>query len=108
MKVGRNEPCPCGSGKKYKKCCYGRNNSVPPEVHLQFERLKAKQLQIEKQQGLGRSIISIEFKGYRMVAVGNRMYYSQKWKTFHDFLLEYIRLIRSEEHTSELQSQSNL
>ncbi len=20
-KVGRNEPCPCGSGKKYKKCC---------------------------------------------------------------------------------------
>lgn len=23
-KVGRNEPCPCGSGKKYKKCCEGR------------------------------------------------------------------------------------
>jgi len=21
-KVGRNEPCPCGSGRKYKKCCY--------------------------------------------------------------------------------------
>ncbi|EMF0406572.1 SEC-C domain-containing protein [Enterococcus durans] len=20
-KVGRNSPCPCGSGKKYKKCC---------------------------------------------------------------------------------------
>ena len=20
-KVGRNEPCPCGSGKKHKKCC---------------------------------------------------------------------------------------
>ncbi len=20
-KVGRNEPCPCGSGNKYKKCC---------------------------------------------------------------------------------------
>ena len=24
-KVGRNDPCPCGSGKKYKFCC-GRNN----------------------------------------------------------------------------------
>lgn len=23
-KIGRNEPCPCGSGKKYKQCC-GRN-----------------------------------------------------------------------------------
>ena len=25
-KVGRNDPCPCGSGKKYKKCC-GRNEN---------------------------------------------------------------------------------
>ena len=24
-KVGRNDPCPCGSGKKYKKCCLGKN-----------------------------------------------------------------------------------
>lgn len=23
-RVGRNEPCPCGSGKKYKRCCIGR------------------------------------------------------------------------------------
>ena len=23
VKVGRNDPCPCGSGKKYKKCCLG-------------------------------------------------------------------------------------
>ena len=23
-KVGRNDPCPCGSGKKYKKCCEGK------------------------------------------------------------------------------------
>lgn len=23
MKISRNEPCPCGSGKKYKKCCLG-------------------------------------------------------------------------------------
>ena len=21
MKTGRNDPCPCGSGKKYKRCC---------------------------------------------------------------------------------------
>ena len=23
-KIGRNELCPCGSGKKFKKCCLGR------------------------------------------------------------------------------------
>ncbi|MDD3706387.1 MAG: SEC-C metal-binding domain-containing protein, partial [Clostridiaceae bacterium] len=25
-KTGRNDPCPCGSGKKYKKCCGANNN----------------------------------------------------------------------------------
>jgi len=24
QKTGRNEPCPCGSGKKYKKCCLSK------------------------------------------------------------------------------------
>lgn len=27
MKVGRNAPCPCGSGKKYKSCC--ERNAAP-------------------------------------------------------------------------------
>ncbi len=29
VKVGRNDPCPCGSGLKYKKCCLGKKNPVP-------------------------------------------------------------------------------
>lgn len=28
IKVGRNELCPCGSGKKYKKCCIDKESSV--------------------------------------------------------------------------------
>ena len=28
VKTGRNEPCPCGSGKKYKKCCYETFNTL--------------------------------------------------------------------------------
>jgi preprotein translocase subunit SecA len=28
QKIGRNDPCPCGSGKKYKKCC-GRPGAKP-------------------------------------------------------------------------------
>jgi tetratricopeptide (TPR) repeat protein len=27
-KVGRNDPCPCGSGKKYKKCCLSKNEAA--------------------------------------------------------------------------------
>jgi len=26
-KIGRNEPCPCGSGKKFKKCCLIKQES---------------------------------------------------------------------------------
>ena len=29
MKIGRNDPCPCGSGKKYKKCCLGKDREPP-------------------------------------------------------------------------------
>lgn len=33
-KIGRNAPCPCGSGKKYKKCCLGKiSTSGPTRVH---------------------------------------------------------------------------
>lgn len=27
-KIGRNDPCPCGSGKKYKKCCLGKEGAA--------------------------------------------------------------------------------
>ena len=30
LKVGRNQPCPCGSGKKYKKCCLNSSKPAPP------------------------------------------------------------------------------
>ena len=29
MKFGRNDPCPCGSGLKYKKCCLGKEGRQP-------------------------------------------------------------------------------
>ena len=28
VRVGRNDPCPCGSGKKFKKCCLGKRSEV--------------------------------------------------------------------------------
>lgn len=31
-KVGRNDPCPCGSGKKYKKCCIGEEGASPVDL----------------------------------------------------------------------------
>ncbi|MFJ7936177.1 YecA family protein [Sporosarcina sp. NPDC096371] len=33
--VGRNEPCPCGSGKKYKKCCVSKATVSIEEVQVE-------------------------------------------------------------------------
>src|SRR5208282_6178163 len=101
-KIGRNDVCPCGSGRKFKRCHGGPEYALPnlvtqaklekaviEEGRLHFERHKAKELQRQKQQGLGRPIISTEHKGTRFVAVGNRLHYG-KWKTFFDFLGNYL------------------
>lgn len=102
-KIGRNDPCFCGSGRKFKHCHGGVHHTLPAllardkfekeiieQGRRHFEKHKAQELQRQKQQGLGRPIISTEHKGYRFVAVGNRLHYG-KWKTFPDFLAYYIK-----------------
>lgn len=34
MKIGRNEPCPCGSGHKYKLCCLKKRAEMSPRAKL--------------------------------------------------------------------------
>lgn len=34
MKIGRNSPCPCGSGKKYKKCCLNKDAKLQPSLNI--------------------------------------------------------------------------
>lgn len=103
MKIGRNDPCPCGSGKKFKKCHNNSRFELPFLIqqariskHLEeeakrlLEQHQAKEILRQAQQGLGRPIISTEFRGYRFVAVGSNLHYG-KWKTFPDFLGDYIK-----------------
>lgn len=42
-KIGRNEVCPCGSGKKYKKCCI--KTSVPDSEIIDFEWRQLRKLE---------------------------------------------------------------
>lgn len=107
-KIGRNEPCPCGSGLKYKKC-HGRISAKHPgpmpeeiksaiELHkANVDLFKAKEARRRGQQGQGRPIISAEFQGYRLTAVGNQIHYSKNHKTFIDFLGDYIGTILGSE-----------
>ena len=94
-KIGRNERCPCGSGKKYKRCCGspdGRKGHLMAGFDKARARADAQRVQRERQQGLGKPIISVDFNGRRLVAVKNRLLHSRRWLTFQDFLLDYIKI----------------
>ncbi len=55
-----------------------------------FREMEAARVQREKQQGLGRGIVSTTLHEHRIVAVGNTVYTSKEWKTFHDFLRHFL------------------
>ena len=40
-KPGRNDPCPCGSGNKYKKCCLAKEEAVEREQLAEAEAKRA-------------------------------------------------------------------
>jgi TolA-binding protein len=40
-KPGRNDPCPCGSGNKYKKCCLAKEEAVEREQLAEAEAERA-------------------------------------------------------------------
>jgi tetratricopeptide (TPR) repeat protein len=50
-KISRNAPCPCGSGKKYKKCCLPRDERKPVEeqrpVEIQRKKLEEDEVLFE-------------------------------------------------------------
>ncbi|OIQ86708.1 beta-barrel assembly-enhancing protease [mine drainage metagenome] len=53
-KVGRNDPCPCGSGKKYKQCCQDKSASPAKPKALDVELQVRRGLQLawgQRQQG---------------------------------------------------------
>lgn len=102
--VGRNDPCPCGSGKKYKKC-HGKQQSVSIndlvneelfKVRQQFfsenpnqEQLPAfRQLQQEWQPRLMESMVENDAQAF----VIENFLFMQKPELWEDFLMKQIEL----------------
>ncbi|RJR27265.1 MAG: type I methionyl aminopeptidase [Desulfobacteraceae bacterium] len=48
MRIGRNDPCPCGSGLKFKKCCIGKNATSLEDIKETY--LKRYQIHIKGEQ----------------------------------------------------------
>lgn len=68
-KPGRNDPCPCGSGKKYKKCCAITDNQVPP-AELIRRRIR------RETEGLSQKILDFAIDRY------GRDVIPEAWETF--------------------------
>ena len=80
----------------------GGLNEGLPSPNLKFIDLKRRQHEAKEHQrielqGHGKPIVSFEDNGVRFVAVKNKLYRSDRWKTFIDFLLAYLRSTLSEE-----------
>ncbi len=62
--TGRNEPCPCGSNKKYKRCCLSKDAAGSNTLDFQYEKdLRVRRRVVEKLQAMildGESKDSIE------------------------------------------------
>jgi hypothetical protein len=104
MEIPRNKPCPCGSRKKYKRCCgksttqrtttsrFKSPRGLEDAIRKSVAQHQANELIRTQQQGLGKPIITTKYQGHRVVAVGNVVHFSKTWVTFVDFLMDYIKL----------------
>jgi hypothetical protein len=99
VSTGRNDPCPCGSGLKYKKCCFARTSpqkgaaatpGLPAEVLEEFRKATRKHAQWQMTYGQIPAVVTAELDGRRLVAVGNQLLWSSRWSNFHEFLFDYV------------------
>lgn len=62
--TGRNDPCPCGSGKKYKKCCYEKDmKKARPSVFRFAQPAKLTNRTIKATVQSGKSAVSSTVQG---------------------------------------------
>jgi hypothetical protein len=96
MNVCRNDPCPCGSGKKYKKCHINTPivDPMSPEFQAKARKLFDDKIAAEKKRkeqfGAVMPVIHTEAWGQRLVGVGNQIISIDPKATFEDFLRGYL------------------
>jgi hypothetical protein len=118
-KIGRNETCPCGSQRKYKKCCLNsapvmklktKQSGIPASVlhHVQrmFDEQKKAGEQQLKRYGQVLPVISTHAFGQQIVGAGSTLLSSPGWKVFPDFLWDYLPFIFGDEWSAHENNQS--
>jgi hypothetical protein len=95
-KIGRNEPCPCGSGKKHKKCCGDPLKVEPPDFfettagrHV-LEKAVEMMIPTKPPRMVSRPQMQMVFNGQKARAVRNKIYLRPLEETFYDFQLNLL------------------
>lgn len=111
-KIGRNDLCPCNSGKKYKKC-HGsaapatpppqpqfrvtkmESHDIPPEIARGLAEQQRKDQEYTRQFGHVRPPVALEVNGYKLVIAGGGLVWqpADKAKYFTDILLNFFQNI---------------
>jgi SEC-C motif len=115
--VGRNDPCPCGSGKKYKKCCLDRDieagrtaSAALPEAMAQFAEQAARHEHtarvLREQYGIYISFVApAQYQGQKVWAIGSRLYPNRPPKeTFSEFIISVLGGTLGEQWIAEQES----
>jgi hypothetical protein len=92
MKIGRNSPCPCRSGKKYKQCC-GRNiaeGNIPPRILDLFAKNAADEQRHRERYGKVRRPRTVLAEHWRIIVVGGELVRVPRKTTFHSFLFQHL------------------
>src|SRR5258708_10830689 len=85
-KVGRNDPCPCGSGRKHKKCCLVKSTIIDPTPPNDQELQGITTTSLIP--GTKRPTInSFVWKNRRWRSIWSTLYHGPLSETFHDFLI---------------------
>ena len=110
QKIGRNAPCPCGSGLKFKKCCAtDKPAETSPQEYDQLLR-DARFTPIVNASRNHRATVatrpvpSLVHENKRVRIVCNRVYFRELKETFHEFLIHLLQSTLGKEWHDEQRS----
>jgi hypothetical protein len=104
--LGISDPCPCRGGRTFGECCLrdGRatyQSGIPvikvPNLPAELTEFLAAESRRQERFGEVLPVIQTDWRGYKFVAVGKRLLWSNKWKTPADFLTDYLAFILTQE-----------
>lgn len=113
-KIGRNDPCFCGSGLKYKKCHLLKGEVPPKPAQIPQEVIESQRIaSVQRSEFLASKGIfiplpnTISFKGKTLLAVGNQIMVEENpHATFHQLLFRNLQDTMGEEWWKAEQAKS--